>query len=125
MTTSLSLPKSSYITGTTPNGVFLIGGLFTAHDQDGISIDLSYDLVNAQGMRVDWVDFLADAGRQKDWKWDWAVEKMASIINTEANSILKCYCVYADSLIRSGQVSLDFNGVNMFILNKKRECHEN
>ena len=50
-----------YITGTTPEGKLLIGGLWRKHRQEGFPLDISLMLCREQGLLPDVVELFAEA----------------------------------------------------------------
>ena len=112
------LPKSSYFNLANDNQI-LVGGLFTAHDCDGISIEISYDLCKVNGFFVDWMDFLADAGRQKDWKFDWATEKIKSLDNSY-DKISYQFNLYGQLILKSNP-EFDFIKICEYIIETKQK----
>lgn len=55
-----------YVTGVTPEGQPLVGGVYRMKDEFGFPIDLSVLVLREKGANVDWLELLADAGRQSD-----------------------------------------------------------
>lgn len=50
-----------YATGCTPDGILLVGGVWTLRDQEGFPIEMSYLLVRDKGWLIDWAEAMADA----------------------------------------------------------------
>lgn len=73
-----------YTTGRTADGIETVGGLFTARDQEGVPLELMHDLLRSAGFAVDWVEYLADSGRQDDdFKTDAALEQIVAVAGQE------------------------------------------
>lgn len=77
-----------YCSGTTVFGQPLIAGLFAMKDQHGFPLDMSIEECRIRGMQPDWLEYLADAGRQPDWKLDAAVDEMKLIVGDGADEIM-------------------------------------
>ena len=50
-----------YMTGTTPEGCVLIGGVWRLAHQEGFPLELSRMIVEERGWRIDWLEAMADA----------------------------------------------------------------
>lgn len=50
-----------YITGITPDGKFLLGGVFRMKDQMGFPLDMSYEICKEKGMEIDYCELFCDA----------------------------------------------------------------
>ncbi len=53
--------KPLYITGFTPEGKPLLGGIFKIKDQCGFPLDASFDLAREKGLAIDYMELLCDA----------------------------------------------------------------
>lgn len=50
-----------YTTGCTPDGTFLIGGIWKLWEQEGFPLEMAYLVCRDKGWRVDWMEAMADA----------------------------------------------------------------
>lgn len=58
-----------------------MGGAFTFKDQIGYPVEmLVQDCYDKKFICIDWCEYLADAGRQKDWKFTSAVSEMEEAV---------------------------------------------
>ncbi len=55
-----------YISGSTPDGTPLVGGVWTLRDQEGFPLELSHLFCRDQGWAVDWAEAMADASRSNN-----------------------------------------------------------
>lgn len=55
-----------YATGCTPDGITLIGGVWTLHDQEGFPLEMSHLTCQQNGWRIDWMEAMADASRSNN-----------------------------------------------------------
>jgi hypothetical protein len=55
-----------YFTGHTPDGVPLVGGVWTLWAQEGFPLEMSYLVSRGNGWAVDWLEAMADASRSDD-----------------------------------------------------------
>ena len=55
-----------YITGKTPDGKELVGGLWTLWSQEGFPIEMFHLKCEQEGTLVDWIEALADADRRNN-----------------------------------------------------------
>lgn len=90
-----------YTTGIDPTGTFLVGGAYTFKDEVGFPVDILVDeLRDKKNFAVDWCEYLADAGRQKSWKFDAAVFEMSHILGEPlAQEILRKFKAYFNVLL--------------------------
>lgn len=49
-----------YITGVTPDGRLLMGGVFRMQDEHGFPVDASHEECRMKGFAVDWLEALCD-----------------------------------------------------------------
>lgn len=52
-----------YSTACTPEGVVLIGGVWTLRAQEGFPLEMAHMVCQTNGWRVDWLEAMADASR--------------------------------------------------------------
>ncbi len=69
-----------YMSGLTPDGTPLMAGIFRIHDEIGFPVDMTYEICKEKKQCPDWLEYLADAGSQKQWKFDAAVKEMQMLI---------------------------------------------
>lgn len=69
-----------YLSGITPDGIPLMAGIYRMKDEIGFPISVSYEMIKDNQWCPDWCEFLADAGRQKDWKLDDALHEMKMLV---------------------------------------------
>lgn len=62
------------------DGVIRVQGVYAMKDEVGFPISESYDYCEGKGMVVDWVEALADAGRQCIFKYDALIEEMKILV---------------------------------------------
>lgn len=92
-----------YITGTTRDGIPLMGGIFAMKDQEGFPVDASLHECQHKGLCPDWAEYLADAGRQKQWKFDAAYDELTNLLGQPlASEILARFIVWGQSLLHEG-----------------------
>lgn len=77
-----------YITGETPCGRPLMGGLFTLKDTHGMSLDMAIELCNDVPALPDWCEYLADAGSQDGWKLDAATQDMRMLVGDDKTNAI-------------------------------------
>ncbi len=58
------------------NGVPKLQGVFTAKDEKGFPIDMTYDLASEHGFVIDWIEALTDALRQSVDKYHALLEEI-------------------------------------------------
>jgi hypothetical protein len=76
------MSKTLYTTGLTSDGYFLIGGIYRMKDELGFPLDASLDYcIESGNLVIDWCECLADAGSQKDWKFDSVLEELEMLLN--------------------------------------------
>jgi hypothetical protein len=92
-----------YQTGFTPDGIPLLGGIYRLKDQEGFPVDMAYELCRDKGVCPDWAEFLADAGSQKDWKFDDAFHEIEMLCGKEiSGEIMERFKIWGQSLIGEG-----------------------
>ena len=64
-------------------GVPKLQGVYRLKDEDGFPIDMSHELAQEQGAVVDWIEAMADAGRQCVFKFNGLLEEMRMLIGDE------------------------------------------
>ena len=90
-----------YTTGiAAPDNKILVGGIFTMKDELGFPVDMSYEVCKENGLYIDWCEFLADAGRQKQWKFDDALGEIKNLLPEECEKIFHSFKVYGATLMR-------------------------
>jgi hypothetical protein len=67
----LSGPRPSnceiiYSTGCTPDGVILVGGVWTLWNQEGFPLEMSHIICIENGWAIDWMEAMADASQSND-----------------------------------------------------------
>ena len=72
----MSMNNPLYITGLTPGGIPLIGGIFTLKDTFGFPLDMSYELVKENGHLIDYCELLCDAWLNDCLKFDMVVREL-------------------------------------------------
>jgi hypothetical protein len=108
-----------YISGITPTGELLAGGLFTMKDTHGMPLDLSYELCKENKLCPDWLEYLLDAGRQDGWKWDSAADEMRLLVgDTIAKELIEKYKVYCALNTRPND---NFISVNQRLWEQKKD----
>lgn len=112
-----------YITGRTPNGELLVGGLFTLKDTHGMPLDMSCDLCRERGWHVDWFEYLLDAGRQEGWKWDAATAEMELLVGDQLGRELVDR--YKQACALAWLPSDDFTSVNQRLWAQKQPATGN
>lgn len=55
-----------YITGMTPTGKLLKGGIWTLAHQEGFPLAVSHDLAQSEGWAIDWLEAMCDASRDNN-----------------------------------------------------------
>lgn len=55
-----------YMTGCTPDGTPLIGGVWTLRDQEGFPLEMSHLVARDKGWLIDWAEAMADASRSNN-----------------------------------------------------------
>jgi hypothetical protein len=58
------------------DGNVRLQGVFTLRDRDGFPVDMAFEMARERGWVVDWVEALADAGRQCVLKCDALADEM-------------------------------------------------
>lgn len=108
-----------YFTGIAPDGWPLMGGIFTMKDQEGFPVDASYDECEHRlKVHVDWAEYLADAGRQEQWKFDAASKEIEYLLGeATASDIQKRFLALGQRLTDEGN---DFRAVCERIVEQKK-----
>jgi hypothetical protein len=65
-----------YVTGTTPEGKPLVGGIFRMKDEQGFPLDSSYDYCRESGLAIDYLELLCDAWLNSPEKYDAVVAEL-------------------------------------------------
>lgn len=61
------------------DGKIRLQGVFTLRDQEGFPVDMAFEMARERGWVVDWVEALADAGRQCVFKCDALAAEMRAL----------------------------------------------
>ena len=95
------MSKTVYITGMTSEGQFLLGGVYRMKDELGFPLDASLDYCIERGnLVIDWCEFLADVGSQKDWKFDSVLEELEILLNKNTTeNIRKNFLQYGNYIM--------------------------
>lgn len=92
-----------FISGYTPDKVPLLAGIFRMKDEVGFPVDMSYEECKHQGLCPDWFEYLCDAGRQGDWKYDAAEQEMRMLVgDVIADEIVQRFKVVGALEMRAG-----------------------
>lgn len=65
------------------NGKPRLQGVFRLQDQEGFPVDMSYEEAKKNGIEIDWVEALVDAGRQGIEKYDSLCGQIALLIGDD------------------------------------------
>jgi hypothetical protein len=96
-----------YFTGIAPDGKLLLGGIFRMKDEVGFPMDMSYELAKDKGYHVDWCECLADAGRQKQSKFESTMREIGYLIGDEvAKEIGEKFALLVKFLVGSGDFTM-------------------
>lgn len=110
-----------YITGKTTEGLLLVGGLFKFKDELGFPLDVSLDVIKEYpNMTVDWCEYLADAGRQLDWKFDSALDEIKLLLGENAEKVIIVRFMALGNRIMKDNPDLKFIEVCERIIEMKR-----
>lgn len=60
-------------------GIPKLQGVFRMRDQEGFPVDVSYEIAKERGWEIDWIEALADAGRQCIFKFQSLLEEIAML----------------------------------------------
>ena len=108
-----------YMTGITPDGSPLIGGIYTLKDQSGFPLDMSYEEVRRMGACPDWAECLADAGAQCIIKFDGVVTELSCLLGeAHAAEIVSKFKQWGAAL--AAEVGMDWAAVCQRMLVIKR-----
>jgi hypothetical protein len=103
------MPKKSplYFTGLTPDGRLLLGGVFRMKDEVGFPLDMSYEIAKEKGWLIDWMEYLADAGRQKQPKIESCLREIGYLLGEdEAKKIGDRFVLWVKYLVGTGDIKL-------------------
>ena len=76
-----------YVTGKTPDGKLLVGGLWTFWEQEGFPLKFSHLHLTEGGKEIDWMEVMADASRGDNLPA--LVSQMEHFLSTETINDLK------------------------------------
>jgi hypothetical protein len=65
-----------YITGYTPDGRRLLGGVFRLKDQHGFPLDMSFEIAKENGFLIDYAELLSDAWFNDCLKFDFITREL-------------------------------------------------
>lgn len=66
----MNLAHPIYITGISPTGALLLGGMFRMQDEVGFPIDASFEECKRHGFKIDWLEALCDCWINDCLKYD-------------------------------------------------------
>jgi hypothetical protein len=111
-----------YITGKTTEGDLLVGGLFKFKDELGFPLDVSLDVIkDYPNTKVDWCEYLADAGRQLDWKFESVLDEIRLLLGENTEKIIIVSFMALGNRIMRDNSDLTFVEVCERIIDMKRK----
>ena len=97
-----------YQSGITQDGVPLLAGIFSMKDQQGFPVDASLHECQQRGLCPDWAEYLADAGRHRQWKFDAACDELRFLLGDSlTNEIIQRFKAWGAALMRLGDTFID------------------
>lgn len=73
------------------NGVPKLQGVYKFRDQEGFPLDMTYEISKEMGYDIDWVEALADAGRQCIFKYDALIEEIKMLEPDSLGAITRIF----------------------------------
>lgn len=83
-----------YVTGFSPEGRPLIGGIFKMKDQEGFPLDASFDLCRDKGLAIDYMEFLCDAWLSDCLGFDSVIRELDMLGGSRVDEWKMRGCVY-------------------------------
>lgn len=117
-----SLTSPLYVTGQTPEGRFLLGGIFQMQDRVGFPLDASFEECQSRGFEIDWLEALCDCWLNDCKKYDSFVRHAELLTEADLDNAFKT--TGSNVLRMFPEMKLDKNPVNSFcryILDQKRK----
>ena len=94
----------------TTDGTHLLRGAYKLKDESGLPLDVIHELCRDQGIQVDWVEVLLDAGRQSVLKFDAVMDEIRLLVPEQVDEV---YTLTAALLLKEGGVTPEhFNRVH-------------
>ena len=100
------------------NGVPKLQGVFRMRDQEGFPVDMSYEIAKENGWEIDWVEALADAGRQCIFKYDALIEEIGMLEPDKLDGVKR---MFALGFMSSGGETFTEQASSLY--NRMRESH--
>lgn len=113
-----------YVTGYSPEGKPLLGGIFKAKDQCGIPLDFRFDTAREKGMAIDYMELLCDAWLSNCLGFDTIVRELDLLGGSRVDDWKAAGCIWLSSNPDAMQSENPINEFCYAILSLKRNTSQ-